>query len=217
MIEGQITGSELLIANEHAVVAPVEDQVGIKSTGTVIHEDARLLVAGATLNHFKDDVLQAGGLSNLPVNTGSTSSRHGCNVNDKIAYLTIEVILIGVPVISVRVWVRIDDGNAREAGRCFDCGNTNRIADELCVIVLDDRRADEVCSRWKVHKSRGYCSGIAALTAAVAISNGSVDCCGVVCGAISSCAIVLDITEDFVGRVAECHSALPLDVGNPVR
>ena len=217
MIEGQISRSELLVSDEHAVVAPVEDQIRVESTRTVIHEDARLLVAGATLNHFKDDVLQAGGLSNLPVNTGSASSRHGCNVNDKIAYLAIKIILIRVPIITVRVWVRIDDGNAREAGRCFECGNTNRVADELCVIVLDDRRADEVCSRWKVHQSRGYCGGIAALTAAVAISNGSVDCCGVVRGAISSRAIVLDITEDFVGRVAERYSTLPLDVGHPVR
>ena len=96
------------------------------------------------------------------MNTGASRCRHGSYVNDEIPDLPIEVILVGVPVDAFRVGVRIDDCDTRETGRCFDCGNSNRIADKLRVIVLDDRRADKVCSRWKVHNSRGYRAGIAA-------------------------------------------------------
>ena len=131
--------------------------------------------------------------------------------------MTIEVVLVGVPVAVGPVWVGIDDSDTREAGGCLDCGKSYRIADELSVIVLYEWCADKVCSWGKVDKSWGYGTGVAALTAAVAISDSSVNCCSVVCGAVSSCAIVLDITEDLVRRVAECNSTLPLDVGNPVR
>ena len=67
MIEGQIPSSELLVSDEHPVVAPIEDQVREESTRTIVHKDAFLSIVGATLNHFKDDVLQAGSLSNLPL------------------------------------------------------------------------------------------------------------------------------------------------------
>ena len=151
------------------------------------------------------------------MNAGTRSSRHRSDVNDEVSDLAIEIVLIGIPVDTVRVWVGIDDGDTRELGRCFDRWDGNRIANKLRVIVLDDRRTDQIRSRWKVNNSRGYSTRIASLTAAAAIRNGVVYCRGIVCGAISSCAIVLNITEYLVRRVPECNGTLPLDVSNPVR
>lgn len=141
----------------------------------------------------------------------------GSDVNDKIPDLAKEVVLIGVPVAVGPVWVRIDNGDTCEAGCRFDCGKRNRIAHKLSVIVLDEWRADEVRSRWKVDESWGYGTGVAAFTAAVAITDGGVDVCGVVGLTVTSRTIVLYIAEYFVRRVAKRSSTLALDVGKPVR
>lgn len=141
----------------------------------------------------------------------------GCNVDDKVPNLAIEIVLISVPIDAAgSVWVRINNGDTREAGCCFDCRKCDRIANKLGIIILNERRADEVRSRRKVDESWAYGTGVAALTASVAITDGVIDCGGVVGFAITSRTIVLDIAKYLVRRVAECDSTLALDVGNPV-
>ena len=119
-------------------------------------------------------------------------------VDDKVSDLAKEIVLVGVPVAVIAVRVRVDNGNTSEAGRCFNCRRCNRIADKLGVIILDQRRADEVRSRWKVNESWGYGTGVAAFTAAVTITDGGIDCCGVIGVTVTFCPIVLDIAEYFV-------------------
>ena len=116
IIEGQVSSRKLLIPNEHAVFAAIEDQIGIKPTRAIVHKYAVLCIVGAALNHIEHNVLQAGSLSDLPVNAGSSSGRHTGNVNDQIADLPIELILVCVPVVWAVVRVSINDGHTREAG-----------------------------------------------------------------------------------------------------
>ena len=141
----------------------------------------------------------------------------GSNVNDKVPHLPIEIVLIGVPVAVGPIWVGIDNSDTSEAGCCFDGGKGNGVADKLSIIVLYDGRADEVCSRWKIDESWGYSTGVATLTAAATITDGGIDCCGVIGLTVTSRTVVLDIAEYFVRRVAKCSSTLTLDVGKPVR
>ena len=119
-------------------------------------------------------------------------------VDDKVSDLAKEIVLVGVPVSVIAVRVRVDNGNTSEAGRCFNCRKCNRIADKLGVIILDQWRADEVRSRWKVNESWGYGTGVAAFTAAVTITDGGIDCRGVIGVTVTFCPIVLDIAEYFV-------------------
>jgi hypothetical protein len=108
----------LLIAEESTVVASIESQVTHKATRAIVHEDSLLLVIRTTtLNHVEDDILQAGGLSDLPMN--ASASRHGktSEVDDKIADLAVEVVLVGVPVDTTSsIRVRVDDSNTLEVG-----------------------------------------------------------------------------------------------------
>ena len=135
------------------------------------------------------------GSENL-LNAGARITRF--YIDDKVSDLAKEIVLVGVPVAVIAVRVRVDNGNTSEAGRCFNCRKCNRIADKLGVIILDQRRADEVCSRWKVNESWGYGTGVAAFTAAVTITDGGIDCCGVIGVTVTFCPIVLDIAEYFV-------------------
>ena len=139
------------------------------------------------------------------------------DVDDKVSDLAKEIVLVGVPIAVVAVRVRVDNGDTSEAGRCFDCRKCDRIADKLGVIILDQGLADEVRSRWKVNESWGHGTGVAAFTTAVAITDGGIDCCGVIGVTVTSCPVVLDIAKYFVRRVAKCNRPLALDVGNPVR
>ena len=119
-------------------------------------------------------------------------------VDDKVSDLAKEIVLVGVPIAVITVRVRVDNGDTSEAGRCFDCRKCDRIADKLGIIILDQWRADEVRSRWKVNESWSYGTGVAAFTAAFAITDGGIDCCGVIGGTVTSCPIVLDIAKYFV-------------------
>lgn len=129
--------------------------------------------------------------------TGSRGSRHGSYVDNEISYLTIKVVGVGVPIDTLVVGVGIDDGDTLKAGCCFECGNTEGIADELSIVILNEWRANEVCSRRKVDESWGNSTGVTAFTAAITVADGGINCCGVICSAVSGCAVVVNITEDF--------------------
>ena len=140
-----------------------------------------------------------------------------CHVNDEVANLTIKVVLVSVPVSTRSIRVRINDRDTRKTGCRFDCGESDRIADKLSVIVLDERRADEICTGRKVDESRGYGTGVAALTAAVTVGDGGIDRCCIIGITVPGRAIVPDVAEYFVRRLAKCGDTLTLDVGKPIR
>lgn len=98
VVEGQVAGSELLIAEEGSVFATVECQVGHEAARTIVHEDSLLCIGSSSIGtHVEDNVLERSSLGNLPVNTGSDSNRHRSGVDDEVADLAKEVVLVRVP------------------------------------------------------------------------------------------------------------------------
>ena len=94
-------------------------------------------------------------LSYLPVDTSTLVCWHGGQINDKVANLAVEVVLVGVPVGSIRlIGIRVNDSHALEARVCLDSRKVDSISDELSVIVLNDWTLDEICSRRKVYNRR---------------------------------------------------------------
>lgn len=153
-VEGQIASGELLIANEHAVVATVEDEIGHPSSRAIVHEDALLLIARATFDHVEDDVLEARSLGDLPVDSSASGRRHSSQINDEVPNLTEEVVLIGVPIgTSILIWIRVNDGDSLEACCALDGWWRAGVTDKLGVIELDDWFADEVVAGWEVYQS----------------------------------------------------------------
>ena len=67
-----------------------------KASGPVVLEYALLLVVVATFDHLEDDVLQTCGLSNLPVDASPLRCRHCGHVDDEVADLAEEVVLLEI-------------------------------------------------------------------------------------------------------------------------
>lgn len=177
VVEAQVAGGELLVANEHAVVAAIEGQVGHETTGAVVHEDTLLLVGvAASPDHLEADVLQAGCLTDLPVDTSTAVHRHGPEVDDKVANGAEEVVLVGVPIGAViLVRVGVNHRHACKVGGCFDHRKINGITDYLSVVILDDGLRDNVCTGRKVNQSGSGGGGIASFSAPIPGRYGLVD------------------------------------------
>jgi hypothetical protein len=121
--------------------------------------------------HVEDDVLERGSLSNLPMDTSTSSDRHVRNVNNEVTDLTEEVVLVCVPVTAsivsdlirsalgdqdsrstTLIRVRVDNRNTLESGGSLDSWESNGISDELSVVELNDRGRDGVSSRWDLEQ-----------------------------------------------------------------
>lgn len=187
VVEGHVAGGELLVAQEHAVVSTVESQVGHEATGAVVHEDTHLLVGiTASLDHLKANVLQAGSLSNLPVDTGSGALRHSREIDNEVANRAEEVVLVGVPVGTVIVVrVGVDNSNTLESRSGLQSGNIERITNHLGVVVLDDGLGDNIGTGWEVNQSRSNSGRVAVFSTAVARRDSLVNGIGVISGAIT--------------------------------
>jgi hypothetical protein len=219
VVEGHVAGSELLRAEESTDTTTVEGEVSHETTGAVVLEDTLLVLAGVALGHLKTDVLERGGLRDLPVNTsGSLGSR---NVNDEVADLTVEVVLVGEPVGTITTWdirICVHDSHALEGGGSLDGGEVVDITNKLGVVVLDDGFAHSVGTSREVNDSRSCGRRVTALAASLAISNGLVDSRSVVSSTITNGTVVLDVTEDLVGILVGVvrRNTLALDVSEPV-
>lgn len=216
VVELHVAGSELLAAVESTVLTTVEGQVRHEATGSVIHEDTELLGSGAG-NHVEDNVLEGGGLGSLPVDTSTRGLRHGGQVDLEVADLTEEVVLVGEPVVAVGiVWVRVDDSHALEAGSSLEGRWVHGIANELGVVVLDDRLADEVGTRREVDNGGGDSGRVASLTAAASGGDGVVD--GISRVPRTSWVgtkVSDDVTVELVSGRSKVGGALTLDIGKP--
>ena len=75
------------------------------------------------------------------MNTSTGSLRQSGEIDDEVADLTEEVILVCVPIVAiVVVWICINDSYACEARSGFQSRRIQSVADKLSVVVLDDRR-----------------------------------------------------------------------------
>lgn len=128
--------------------------------------------------HLDDDVHQGGGLSNLPMDTGTLRPLGGDapDIDDEVTNgaeaarrmsgkkgesghnQDLQVVLVG-PILSAvssgNVRVSIDHGHTVEVGSGQQCRWFPGISDELCVVVGDDRPGDEVSSLREVNDCRG--------------------------------------------------------------
>lgn len=216
-VELEVTGSELLAAQEGTNSTTVEGEVGHETTRAVVHEDTLLLVVVAlVLDHVELDVLERGSLGNLPVNTSASSLRLSSEVNLEVANLAEEVVLVGVPVVaSVVVGVGVDDGNAGKVGSRLDGRNVDSITNKLSVVVLDDGLGNKVGTRGEVDKSRRGSTGVTALATATTVSDGAVDSIGIISSAVTSGAVILYVAEDLEVVAAVSNGTLALNVGEP--
>lgn len=126
--------------------------------------------------HVEDNILKRSSLSDLPMNTSSNIHRHSCEIDNEIADLAEEIILVGVPIDSpIGIWVWVEKSNTSEVWKSLDSGNRNCVANKLCVIELDNGFANPVCSRGEVDKSGSDRRWITSLTTTSTSSNSSVD------------------------------------------
>ena len=211
VIESHVADSELLGTHESTNGTTVEGQVGHETTRAVVLEDALLVLASVALGHLENNVLQTGGLRNLPVDTsGGLCSR---DVDNKVTDLTVEVVLVGVPVGSIATWdigVGIDQAHTFEVGSGLQDRHVQWVTDELGVVVLNDGLADDVGTGREVDESGGSGCGVAALTTTVAVSDNLVNDFGIVSNTIALGSQLLDVTEDLVGLWVGVESSLAL-------
>ncbi|CAG9937310.1 unnamed protein product [Clonostachys rosea f. rosea IK726] len=220
VVEAQVAGSELLAAEEGTVLSTVEDEIGDETTRSVLHEDTLLgVVLAAVLNHEELDVLERGGLGNLPVDTSTRGLGLGGDVDLEVANLSEEVVLVGEPVVTgVGVGVGVDDSHALEVGTGLEGGDIRKITNQVGVVVGNDGLGDNVGTRGEVDESGSGGAGVAAQTASVvASSDGSVDGNSVIRGTITLGTVVFDVTEDGVVATtgAEGNGASALNAREP--
>ena len=144
VVECQVTGSKLLIAKERSVFAAVERQVGHEATRSIVHEDTLLSIGRPSVgSHIEYNVLKRSSLGNLPMDTSTSSDRHSRSVDDEVADLSEEVVLVRIPVnTSIRIRVAVDQSNASKTSGCLDCWDRDSITDELGIVKLDKGCAD---------------------------------------------------------------------------
>lgn len=183
------------------------------------HEDTLLSVRLTTiLPHEELNILEGRGLCHLPMDTSATAKRLGTDINLEVPNLAEEVVLIREPVVApVSIGIGIDDGHADKVGSSLQRRDVVEISDHVGVVVLDDWAGDEIRARGEVDE--GGCSGRAITslsTATSSRSDGGVDGSRVVSNTIASCAIVQDVTEDGIVRVAiEGRFSSALNIGKP--
>ena len=120
------------------------------------------------------------------MNSSTSRWGHCREIDHKVANLTKEVILIGIPVAPVRiVRIRVDHCDTLEASRSFDGWNRHCVTDELRIVELNERLADHIRSRREIDNSRCDSGGVTAISTTVARGNSTVDSCSVICGSIS--------------------------------
>ena len=153
----------------------------------------------------------------LPVNTSAGAGRETCQINYEVPDLAEEVILVGVPILAcIIIGIRIDHRNTRKVRCSLKRWKGYCITNELGVVQLYNRFADDVGTRGKVYDRWSDCARVAALAAAVSVWNGRIDCCRVVRCSVSLCTVVLNISVYFVRWVTKCNRTSPLDIGYPV-
>ena len=117
------------------------------------------------------------------MNTSTDRDRHGRDVDNKVADLTEEVVLVGIPLCTAtswNIWIGVKHGKALKVGGSLDDREIVRIANKLCVVVLNDRPANKVGTRREVDNGWFDGRGIAALATSRARGDGGVDCSSVV-------------------------------------
>jgi len=169
--------------------------------------------------HLEDDVGQGRSLGDLPVDTGGTcSGSRGRRVDDKVADLTVKVVLVRVPVAATAaVRVGIDHGHTGKVGESRDDGKVDCISNQLSHVVGNDGAGHSVCTLGEIHESGADRGRITSLTASSVSSDGRVDGGSVIGDTVSLCTKVFDVPVHLVGGgvLVEGSESVVGDVLNP--
>lgn len=219
VLELHVAGGELLGSKEGTILSTDKGEISHETTGAVVHEDTHLsILLARVLNHVELDVLEGSSLGDLPVDTGTNSLGHTSQINLEVANLTEEVVLVGEPIDTVVVGVRVNDGHALKVGSSLESRERGDITDELSVVVGNNGLGDDIGTRGEVDKSRSDGGGIATLSTSVALADGGIDGSGIVGASIALCTVVLDVAEDLVASgITESYSSLTLNGAEPPR
>ena len=154
-----------MIAEESSDGTTIEGQVCHEATRAVVHEDTLLLIlAAATLDHVEDNVLETSCLCHLPMYTSASTRWQTSKVDDEIPNLTIEVILIRVPICTFwQVRIGVEDSDTLEVGQNFDRGQAGGVSNHLSVVVLNEWSRDHVGTGREVDHCRSGCRGVTPL------------------------------------------------------
>jgi len=211
-----MSGKKLLVSNPHTESTTLEAQVRHESTGTVLRPDT---LGGTPDVHFKVNVDEGSGLSDLPMNTGRLKSIISkSEVNHEVTDLTEEVVLVDVPlaIAFAGVGIRVENSHTGEGGGSHEDGSVIGISDQLREVVHDNGGGNEVASGWEVNNGGLNGGRTAVVSASAAGGNGSVDTGRVVLDSVSSTAKVHNISVHLVvgGILVEGHVSVS-NVGNP--
>src|SRR5437016_323858 len=114
-IENHVACGKLLIAEICTNVPAVEYKITHVSARSILHENSLLsIVRRAFGSHIDCDILEAGGLCYLPVDAGGVE-RCICHINNKIADLSVEVVLVRIPLATTAtgdIHIRVKGGKA---------------------------------------------------------------------------------------------------------
>lgn len=136
--------------------------------------------------HLEDNVLQTSRLSRWPVNTRSRAcSRDIRQVKDEVPNLPVEDICRPPVQISRVVFVAIDKTEAGESSCRLQSWRIVWIADELGIVLIDDRGGDEVCAGREVDHCWSGGAGCTSLTTSASGIDGSIDGGGIIGDAVS--------------------------------
>jgi hypothetical protein len=125
--------------------------------------------------------------------------------------------LVGVPIdTAISIRIRVDQGDALEACCALDSRDADRIANELCIVKLDERLADGVGAGREIDQGWSSCRRVATLTATRTSSNCCIDCGSIIGASISSCAEVLHISEYLISSGTISSRALSGDRCKPI-
>lgn len=112
------------------------------------------------------------------MDTSAFGNRHVGDVNDKVADLAEEVVLVGVPLGAItarNVRIGVDDSKTFKVGQGFDDRKVSGVANELGVVVLDDRLADTIDAGREVDESGSNGRRVAAIAASIASGDSCID------------------------------------------
>lgn len=149
---------------------------------TILDEDALVLRARA-LTHMNHDILNAGRLRGGPVNPSCRRGRGDIGqVKNEVPNLTEEHIRRTPALVTIAlVLITIDQAHAGEAGSRLNDSRRIGIANQLSVIIINDRRRNQISSSGEINNGRSGGRGLAARRPEpAAIADGLVDRRGVI-------------------------------------
>ena len=123
------------------------------------------------------------------------SASDSSHVEDQVAYLSVERVCRAPAEMTIRlILVAIDEAETNKARRSLEDGHAVGIADDLGVVIVDDRRGDDVRAGREVDDGR--CDGgrsSAGWSEAAPATDGCIDGSSVISNSVTSPSLARDV------------------------